>query len=199
MKLYIFVGMYDGVNDRIEPYVNEADAEKAWSDYTQQDYAAFEKDNSLLEYTKYEGSTIYASDFPMEYYNPMRQIALIWDVDDVKVVRPDLTDDEALDVLERVKSKHDATMGVSWDTLECWADMLFPSPSNRSDKDILVDMAASLYKASTNNEHYTVHDALAEASETLGITDLHDDEDDPHYSEYEDMVFKIERLLGLAA
>jgi len=199
MKLYIFVGMYDGVNDRVEPYINESDAEKAWSDYTQQDYAAFEEDGCILEHSKYEGSYIYSVDFPMACYNPTRQIALIWDVSDVKAVRPDLSDEQALDVLEMAKSKHDASMGVSWDTLECFADMLYPSPSNRNGKDVLVDMAVSLYKASTNNEHYTVHDAFSEASKNLGIIDLHNDEDDPRYSEYEDMVCEAEKMIGIAA
>jgi len=138
MKLYIFVGMHDGVNDRVEPYTNEADAEKAWSDYTQQNYAAFEEDDSLLEHTKYEGSLIYVADFPMECYNPMRQIALIWDIDDVKMVRPDLTAEQALDVLEKTKSEHDTTIGVSWDTLEIWADMLYPSPSNVASQQLIL-------------------------------------------------------------
>jgi hypothetical protein len=50
---------------------------------------------------------------------------MIWDIDDVKTVRPDLTDEQSLEILERVKAKHDAEVGVTWTTLDCWADMLF--------------------------------------------------------------------------
>jgi hypothetical protein len=198
MDLYIFVGMYNGINGKVEPYISKADAVNAWAEYTGQDYTVFGKDKYLLEHTKYDGSTIYEADFPMECYDPNRQIAIIWDIDDVKMVRPDLNDEQALEVLERVKSKHDAEMGVSWATLECWADMLYPSPSKRCGKEKLVEMAANLFKASTNSEHYTVHYALLEASETLGISDLHNDEDDPRYSEYEELVYEVEKQLGIA-
>ncbi len=48
------------------------------------------------------------------------QIALLWSVDDVQDVRPDLTAKQAWEVLKRVRSSHDASLGVSWETLE-WA------------------------------------------------------------------------------
>lgn len=56
-----------------------------------------------------------------------RQIAIVWSVEDVQSVRPDLTDEQAFEVLEQVKHKHDATLGVTWDTLDFWADFLFPN------------------------------------------------------------------------
>jgi hypothetical protein len=55
-----------------------------------------------------------------------RQIAAIWAVEDVKGIRPHLTDDQAWEVLEQVGRKHDAEYGISWTTLECVADDLFP-------------------------------------------------------------------------
>jgi len=54
-----------------------------------------------------------------------KQIALIWSIEDVQQVRPDLTDDQAWEVLQQVKSEHDATLGVTWDTLEWAANHLF--------------------------------------------------------------------------
>ena len=66
MKLHIFVGVYDGVIDVVEPYVNEADAKRAWSEYTEMDYSLFESDDSVLEDTKQEGSTIYICDINEE-------------------------------------------------------------------------------------------------------------------------------------
>ena len=53
-------------------------------------------------------------------------ISIVWCIDDVKEVRPDLDDEQAWDVLQAVKDNHDATMGISWDTLEYAADHLYP-------------------------------------------------------------------------
>ena len=58
-----------------------------------------------------------------------RCIATIWYIDDVKGVRPDLTDDQAWEVLQEVERHHDAEYGINWTTLEITAEMLFPEPS----------------------------------------------------------------------
>ena len=54
-----------------------------------------------------------------------RKIALVWCVEDVQSERPDLSDDQAWDVLHEVERKHDAEVGISWTTLNCMAEMLF--------------------------------------------------------------------------
>ena len=56
-----------------------------------------------------------------------RKIAAIWCIEDVQAVRPDLTDDQAWEVLQEAQRKQDATMGISWDTLEILAEDLFGS------------------------------------------------------------------------
>lgn len=53
------------------------------------------------------------------------EIAIIWRVEDVQAVRPDLTDEQAMAVLLNVKKNHDANDGVTWETLEAAADFLF--------------------------------------------------------------------------
>lgn len=53
-------------------------------------------------------------------------ISLIWHVDDVLSVRPDLTKAQAREVLQAVPDRHDANYGVTWDTLEIVANDLFP-------------------------------------------------------------------------
>ena len=53
-------------------------------------------------------------------------MAIIWQIDDVLSIRPDLTEEQAGEVLGRVEDIHDASIGVSWDTLECCADDLYP-------------------------------------------------------------------------
>ena len=53
-------------------------------------------------------------------------MAIVWQIDDVLSVRPDLTEEQAAEVLGAVESGHDASIGISWDTLEIYADQLFP-------------------------------------------------------------------------
>jgi hypothetical protein len=53
-----------------------------------------------------------------------------WNIDDVKSVRPDLTDKQCRQVLKSVDDNHDATIGINWDVLECAADMMFDRPAN---------------------------------------------------------------------
>ena len=78
----------------------------------------------------YADVTLYVHDLLAKH----RQIAAIWAIEDVKGLRPHLTDDQAWEVLERVGDKHDAEWGISWTTLETVADDLFPSPTSRRRK-----------------------------------------------------------------
>ncbi len=61
-----------------------------------------------------------------------RQIAIIWNVDDVLEIRPDLTEDQAWDVLQAVEDDHDANVGICWNVLEYHAACLFGSASEDS-------------------------------------------------------------------
>jgi hypothetical protein len=61
-------------------------------------------------------------------------IAAIWCTDDVRGVRPHLTEEQAWDVLQQVGDIHDAEYGISWLTLETVADDLFPKPTSRRRK-----------------------------------------------------------------
>lgn len=54
-----------------------------------------------------------------------KQIAIVWSVEDVQEVRPDLTDEQAWEVLQAVERQHDATIGITWLTLECAAEVFF--------------------------------------------------------------------------
>lgn len=55
-------------------------------------------------------------------------ISITWSIDDVQEVRPDLTKDQCREVLAAVGDRHDATLGVNWDTLSIIADQLYPEP-----------------------------------------------------------------------
>jgi len=58
-----------------------------------------------------------------------------WHIEDVQSVRPDLTDDQASDVLEAVADNHDANYGINWEVLEIWANDLFPAIDELTEKD----------------------------------------------------------------
>ena len=58
-------------------------------------------------------------------YNPSNSIAIIWCIDDVKSIREDLNDEQCLDVLNYADRKHDASMGITYETLACIANYLY--------------------------------------------------------------------------
>jgi hypothetical protein len=60
-----------------------------------------------------------------------RQIAVVWNIEDVQEVRKGLSDDQAWEVLLRCQKVHDCNDGITWLLLEYVADDLFP----RSDED----------------------------------------------------------------
>jgi hypothetical protein len=53
-------------------------------------------------------------------------INLVWHIEDVLSVRPNLTTAQARAVLRIVHDRHDANCGVNWCTLETVADDMFP-------------------------------------------------------------------------
>ncbi len=56
---------------------------------------------------------------------PRRSIAIRWHIADVQSRHPELSDDQAWQVLQAVKANHDSTIGVNWETLDWWCDELF--------------------------------------------------------------------------
>lgn len=67
-------------------------------------------------------STIYEDRVDgVKVYDPETEISIIWGIVDVKEVAPDISDDDAMDVLMKVDDKHDANNGVTWETLKFWA------------------------------------------------------------------------------
>lgn len=54
-----------------------------------------------------------------------RQIAHIWGTEDVHEVRPDLSEDQAWEVLQSVDRDCDSEYGIAWSTIEHVAEDLF--------------------------------------------------------------------------
>lgn len=58
-----------------------------------------------------------------------REIAVVWEIDDVLVLRPDLNDDQAWLVLQHAQRCHDAGVGLNWESIESAAESLYgPEP-----------------------------------------------------------------------
>jgi len=55
-----------------------------------------------------------------------KTISIEWSTNDVKCVRPDLTEEQCSEVLECTEESHDANEGINWIVLETHADNLFP-------------------------------------------------------------------------
>lgn len=56
----------------------------------------------------------------------VKSISIVWSIEDVQEVRPDLNDAQAYEVLKRVEEDHDASIGVNWEVLDIVADILYP-------------------------------------------------------------------------
>ena len=57
--------------------------------------------------------------------NEMDKISIIWGIDDVhNVADQELSDDEAREVLDRAERYHDASIGINWDVLDVYVDMV---------------------------------------------------------------------------
>jgi len=67
-----------------------------------------------------------------ELLKERQQIAIIWSVEDVQELRPDLTAGQAWKVLQACEAGHDCEFGITWLSLEMTADDLFPSPADES-------------------------------------------------------------------
>ena len=53
-----------------------------------------------------------------DYWKDM--IAITWGIEDVKDSHPEMTDQEARDVLADCLNNHNANIGITWSTIENW-------------------------------------------------------------------------------
>lgn len=62
------------------------------------------------------------------HFAEQRQIAIVWGIDDVLTVRPDLSDTEAWQVLLAAKASHDARFGINSDVVKVTAETVYGPP-----------------------------------------------------------------------
>src|SRR5271157_1217563 len=82
-----------------------------------------------------------------------RQIAHIWVVDDVKTLRPDLDDEQAWSVLQKVADRLHYDVGITWDVVETTAAELYPQPEGPWQGRI--DVSVENYTRDAAIEHFT--------------------------------------------
>ena len=56
----------------------------------------------------------------------VREITVTWCIEDVQEERPDLSDEQASEVLKVVLDRHDANIGINWHFINHVAEHLFP-------------------------------------------------------------------------
>jgi hypothetical protein len=61
-------------------------------------------------------------------------IASLWNTEDVQSLRPDLSDDQSMVVLDECMRRHDAEIGINWYVIGFHADNLFPKPSSANEE-----------------------------------------------------------------
>ncbi len=59
---------------------------------------------------------------------PHGYIVSVWHIADVQDVRPDLTDKQAMAVLQQCMKYHDAETGINWEVLKVGVSILYPEP-----------------------------------------------------------------------
>ena len=64
--------------------------------------------------------------------DPFKEAAIVWSARDVLDVRPDLTLEQASEVLHHVIRQHDANHGIGWHDFEYFAANLFGNPPTDS-------------------------------------------------------------------
>ena len=68
-------------------------------------------------------TTLHEPDAPDDMHDC---IIILWHIDDVREIRPDLTGDQCREVLRQCEDRHDCEIGINWDVLRIVAGDLFP-------------------------------------------------------------------------
>lgn len=64
-----------------------------------------------------------------------REIGVVWMIEDVTSLRPDLTEEQAWDVLLEADRRHDATIGINLEVLHYHAERLFGEAPEADESD----------------------------------------------------------------
>ena len=95
-----------------------------------------------------------------------RHIAHIWGIDDVRHLRPDLSADQAWEVLQTVERRLNSEFGINWDFIRDTADELYPKRDlppdpecKNDDRAAWAGKAIAIFRKETGTDD---HDALCD-------------------------------------
>ena len=60
------------------------------------------------------------------YYAETGTLVVEWSVEDVQVQRPDLTWEQAANVLQSIAINYNAEIGMNWEVIDCVAQIKYP-------------------------------------------------------------------------
>lgn len=92
-------------------------------------------------------------------------IAIQWSIDDVKHICPKVTDQQARDVLQFMKTNHNAEIGINWDVIDSAIDEVLPDIAVNSDAERHLDVKYA-------NDIIDGHPELYNAIEIHGVVKL---------------------------
>lgn len=106
-----------------------------------------------------------------------RMIAHLWCVEDVQRERPDLSADQAWEVLQAVERNLDSDYGIGWDDLRDTAERLFPPPVEEplsspapDPRQVLAELVAALGNVPITHFDPAAYTALQDARQLLTNT-----------------------------
>jgi len=73
-------------------------------------------------------------------FNSDNSICIIWCIDDIKCAMTnrenpiEISDDECMDILTEIESNHDASLGISWDTIDYHLDEFIFNKTKESEE-----------------------------------------------------------------
>jgi hypothetical protein len=95
-----------------------------------------------------------------------------WHVEDVKYQRPDLTEDQAIEVLAFVAKRFDASIGINWFVIDSAAEYLYPEDEarkNNEDRRTALQHWEKCFRDGTVEDEHAefIAEVLAKAKEEL--------------------------------
>jgi len=81
---------------------------------------------------------------PHDLKGEQKSINITWHIEDVLEIRPDLTKEQAYEVLCEVEDNHDADYGVTWNSIRDTANVVFPE-NNDEENNVSDNAACEVY------------------------------------------------------
>lgn len=61
----------------------------------------------------------------------IKEIKIVWSIEDVLSRRSDLTEEQASKVLVELENSHNAEIGINWEVIDTTAEILYPDKNKK--------------------------------------------------------------------